>query len=161
MVKSIAQTCYQMGEVNALVHGPNPKQAEVLCQTERAELLTRLGELAHSENPNNESNQQAMGEINQKLIDLKIAPNTFAHNDLAINYGASSNNGIYGPGSNNRPNSPAPYQRRVSNYTQKNFIQKCFVCGQLMHGIQHRFPNQTCNYADQNGNLCMERLTDQ
>ena len=130
-----------MGEVDALAHGPNPKQAEVLRKPKRAELLTGLGELAHSENPNTESAHEEMSEINQRLKDLKIAPNTYAHNDVAINYGAASNNGIYGPGNNNRSNSPAPYQRRVSNYSQKPFIQKCPVCGQLMDGIQHRFAN--------------------
>ena len=160
LVQSIAQTCYQLGETDCLVHGPNPKLAEVLRQTERAELLTRLGELAHGGNPDAESTHEEMGEINQRLKDIQIAPNTFAHTELKINYGAASNNGIYGPGSNSRPNSPAPYQRRVSNYTQKPFIQKCPVCGQLMDGIQHRFSNQQCNYADQDGNLCMQKLTE-
>ena len=104
-----------MGELNARVNGSTPKQAEVLRLTVKVELLTRIGELAHRGDSNDENQHQVMGEINQRLNDLEIVPNTHAHcGEPTSSYGATNNN-HYGPGNNNRPNGQAQQYRKISN----------------------------------------------
>ena len=99
-----------------------------------------------------------MGEINQRLNDLKITPNTFAHGELTSDYGAANNN-YYGPGNNTRPNYPASPNRKINNYPAKPFVPKCTVCGYFMDGIKHNPPGKPCDWVDLNGNLSMTRLS--
>ena len=146
-----------MGELYARTYGPTPKQTEIFRQTERTELLTRLGELAHRSDSNDKSPQQIITELNQKLNDLDIAPNSYKSNVFTSNYGAKNNN-HYGPGNNNTSNGQAPPNRRISNYTIP-YIPGYKVCEAFMDGIKHASMNQPCDIITSSGNLSLDKLS--
>ena len=62
-----------MGDFNARKYGSIPKQREAFRQIERAELIIRLSKLAHRNEFNyDDSQQQAINEVNQNLNELAI-----------------------------------------------------------------------------------------